>query len=277
MTDVSDCGQLHRALKAHQDLGEDLLRHAESCEPCAELLAQDASLAKGLLAADAQAPEQIAEDALARLHGRLAQDARALGSLRSLSTPLRLGIASVAVVGLLATVAAAMLRPDIDVYPRLRLYASLAAHLVLVAALLRLALWRLDRALPPRGVELALFGLGALVPLGLALLPQAHTAHPASLGGVGSDFLPRAAACFFFGSGFAVVTGAVMWLLSRAPRSPRSLFVFAGAGVLGAATLELHCALTEPLHLGAGHATVALGAGLLVLALRRRLSPASAS
>ncbi len=268
MTDVSDCKQLHGALRSGQPLSAELLSHAKICDPCGELLADDAQLARGLLAVEGSEPFDDA--ALSRMRGVLGQESSGLAPLRSLSTPVRITIATAVAAVLIGFVALRSLRPDIDVYPRLRLYATVATYLALAAALLRLGLWRLDRALPPRPVEWALFALGIVVPLAFAWQPQAHLAHAASLGGVGADLVPRAAGCFLYGTGLGLVIGGAAYALTRAPRSWRPSFLILGSGVLGAGCLELHCALTAPLHLAVGHATVAVVASLVALGLGSR-------
>lgn len=262
---MSDCQQLHGALRSRQQPSAELLSHTKTCDPCAELLADDARLAQGLLGIESDEAEVEASQndaALSRMHALLSGESAGLAPLRSWSSPVRIGVVACVAVLLLALVALRSLRPDVDVYPRLRLYATVAAYLALAAALIRLGLWRLDRALPPRPAEWGLFALGVVVPLAFALQPQAHVVHPASLGGVGGDLVPRAVGCFLYGTGLALVIGGVAFVLSRAPRSWRPSFLILGSGVLGVGCLELHCALTAPLHLAVGHATVAVVAAI---------------
>ncbi len=267
MTDMSTCQHLHRALRAGEPPSEELLAHAEGCEACAELLVNDAELANAMLSGEAE-EAAASGDALSRMRSVLETESTGLNALRGWSTPRRVAVVGGVAAGLLTVVALFSLRGDIDVYPRLRLYATVATYAALVVALVRLGLWRFDRALPPRMAEWGLLAIAIIVPIAFVAFPQAHMAHPLSLAGVGDDLVPRAVGCFLYGSGVALVMGGVALRFARGPKTSRPVFLILAAGLLGVAALELHCALTAPIHLGLGHSTVAITAGVGALFLR---------
>ncbi len=267
MTDMSTCQHLHRALRAGESPSEELLAHAEGCEACAELLANDAELAQAMLSGEAEESAASGE-ALSRLRSALEAESSGLNALRGWSTARRVAVVGGVAAVLLTVVALFSLRGDIDVYPRLRLYATVATYVALVVALVRLGLWRFDRALPPRMAEWGLLAIAIIVPVAFVTFPQAHMAHPLSVVGVGDDLIPRAVGCFLYGSGVGLVMGGVALRLAREPKSARPVFLILAAGLLGVAALELHCALTAPIHLGLGHTTVAIVAGVGALFLR---------
>ena len=118
---------------------------------------------------------------------------------------------------------------------------------------------------------LAAFGL----PILLALLGPAHAAHTASLAGAGADFWPRAFACLALGAAVAVPIMAVLMLADRLQGRSwwAAVLTAAAGGLAGNLVLHVHCPITYPSHLLAGHATVgAVLVPLVVLAAwgRRR-------
>jgi hypothetical protein len=92
------------------------------------------------------------------------------------------------------------------------------------------------------------------------MAPQAHTAHPASLGGIGDEFVRRAVGCFVFGMLMAAPVLALLYLLDRGAHSSplRALLGAAVAGVGGTLALHVHCPITHREHLLAGHAGITL-------------------
>ncbi len=209
---------------------------------------------------------------LTRLHEAL-DDEGAFARVSSLGSSVRWMLAGAWVLLLCGVVLAATPRPDLMLYPRGRLVLELGVLLAaLVLALhgalrpLTLPAWSAGRRVVPLvagGVSLAIW----------CGLPMAHADHPASLVGVGEDFVPRAVACLLFGLGFAALAGGGLAALSRARGRqwlPGALGVWAAA-LMGLAALYLHCPITHPQHLWAGHATVVVPALLIFWLVRGRL------
>jgi hypothetical protein len=130
---------------------------------------------------------------------------------------------------------------------------------------MRVALRPLQVRALPAGYRIAIAAAAVIMPFVIAAAPAAHAAHASSLGGVGDGLLQRAAQCFAFGSALALPPLVLLWALDRgAHRSWLEALSAAGAaGLVGIVALELHCPLTHPAHLVAGHATVG---AMLVLA-----------
>ncbi|MEM6296703.1 MAG: hypothetical protein AAGA54_35880, partial [Myxococcota bacterium] len=160
---------------------------------------------------------------------------------------------------------------DLGVYPGVRMVLDLGLLLIplgfALIAFLRpltqpeLASWK--RALLMVG--------GVVAVVLLAGLPAAHHDHPASLEGIGEDFIPRARACFMFGTAFTALALFGLGALSRSRWwLPGSLGIWA-SGLIGLIALYFHCPITHPSHLLFGHATVVLPVLALAWLLRRRI------
>jgi hypothetical protein len=76
----------------------------------------------------------------------------------------------------------------------------------------------LHRPAPPRWLAQALLALALLLLWVLSALPAAHTAHPASLEGTGSDVIRRALPCFIYGSLLGLPPALLTALLGRGAR-----------------------------------------------------------
>ena len=201
-----------------------------------------------------------------------------LAWLRSRPTWLRrsmiLGMATAISVFMLV----AMRRPDLGSYPVGRLLLELGLLVGALALAVGVAVRpRLD--VPSGRLAAALVGLTILVPVLLAVLPQVHTDHPASLLGVGSDFLRRAVGCLVWGLMMGAPTAIIAFLARRdgggEPR--RDLLLAGAAGLAGVIALDVHCPITDGNHLLLGHATVVVAvvaviavAGWLGGRMRRR-------
>ena len=159
-------------------------------------------------------------------------------------------------------------------YPPVRLVGEAAILFVSLWAAIHFSLRPLY--LPPRPwPRRAVLVVALTVPAVLAVLgPPAHVAYPASLAGTGLDFWPRALACLKFGAAMAVPAILVLlWADRTQGKSLMLAALVAGAGGLtGNLVLHVHCAITDPLHLLVGHATVGLVlvAPLLLVAWVRR-------
>lgn len=229
---------------------------------------------------DSPAPSFSADEALARVERNLEAE-RGLGAwLASRRTWQRwlLALAGVIValgLGLLAR------RADLGVYPRLRLALELGLPLTLIV--LALAAWLRPLYKPPPKVDLRplLLVLLVLTPLVQALLPQAHTAHAASLAGAGADLVPRAVGCLLWGVVVGLPSGLLALGLGREGRAARSfgrysLLAATLGGAVGVISLHLHCPLTSQAHLLVGHVPlplVAAATAIGVVAIARKLRP----
>jgi hypothetical protein len=274
MTTVSECQKTIDALRQKGPIDDpELLRHAQQCEPCAALLADQAQL--GLALMDAERLD-VGPD-LAALRSRLDAGLQAERGVRawlsSRPTTLRYSLAVASVLLLPLAVLVGTPRPDLSVYPLLRLGGTMVVYAGVALWLSLAALAPAQRPLPSSGRRLTFLALAAAVPILVALSPMAHSAHAASLAGAGADLVPRALACFSFGSALAL---PLVLLLSGMERgvSPRARWlVGAGGGLAGVAAVELHCPITQPVHLVLGHATLAV-AWLALCALSLRFARA---
>jgi hypothetical protein len=205
--------------------------------------------------------------------------------LRALSTPTRRSLVAGGVGALAVGSLVVMPRPDLAVYPTLRLSLELLTAAALSAALVVVGI---DRRLtaglrPAHGLVLA---AALLLPWVVGVLPVPHTGHPASLLGVGDDFIPRVRGCLMLGVVAALPVVALLRVLDREdnPRPARDVLHGALAGIAGLAAVHLHCPLTSHAHLLAGHGPTPLLLAQLVpagltgwatLAHRRRRTPNS--
>ncbi|HEV8245835.1 MAG TPA: hypothetical protein VGP93_08700, partial [Polyangiaceae bacterium] len=157
-------------------------------------------------------------------------------------------------------------RPDLAVYPQTRFFIIAALFALGLTFAVDGALRVMARARPGPAVLLAGAVSVLLLPILVALLPEARIAG--SPFGSGADFVRPALGCFGYGVFMSAPTLALIWLLSHEQRpAPRTLlFAAATAGMAANLALHAHCPLTAPGHLLAGHATVGLvWAGALLL------------
>ena len=173
----------------------------------------DPAVAEWLTRGQAAAPAGAAADWSA-LERRLAAE-RGLGSLRSLATSSRIALVLAAAVGLVVAVLLGTPRADLAVLPTARMVADLILLGVPLVAVVAAFMHPVHR--PPLSASIR--GLAVLVVvfamLASATLPAAHTAHPASLAGVGEDFVGRALSCFVFGVGVAAPMLVIVRLVGR--------------------------------------------------------------
>jgi hypothetical protein len=117
------------------------------CEICAELLAGDGQLGRGLVGLRVAA-NQGAPDVAAMLPN-LERERGLSGKLRALPTPARIGAALLGASLVAGLVLAFRRRPDFEVYPLARLIPAVGAFVLLAGAAIRVALRPLQlRALP---------------------------------------------------------------------------------------------------------------------------------
>lgn len=261
MTKVSNCEQVREfLLSGDGDPPAGVRDHARACEPCAALLADGAVIGRALAPALAPPGPVDLAPLRAQLTGALARERGVAARLRSTPTHLRLALAVGLGLAVLAFILLVKARADLGVYPLSRLIPTVVVYAALAFFASRLALWPLQRPLPPRWLRVAVAFAALVLPLIIAGLPAAHDAHAHSVGGAGADLVPRALACFSFGTLLSAPVLALVWLASRAPRQVSTLLPLCGvaSGLVGTAALELHCPLTAPAHLLVGHATVAV-------------------
>src|SRR5690606_24090109 len=164
----------------------------------------------------ALADEPVPDDLYEQISQSVADEQGVAAAARSMPTWQRVG----AVIGVLSvlTVATVLLTPraDLSLMPATRLWLGIALFGLVSVVTTVLALRPLHRPILSRRMAFIVLGLAVVaVPVGFALLPPAHLDHPASLAGTGSDFVPRALACFVFGLVMALPVLAATWLLDR--------------------------------------------------------------
>lgn len=262
-----DCTEAQRRI-LDGTAGDALRAHLEACPACHELARDRGALAR--LMESARPGGELPPGLLEALRQDLARERHPLARLRSLSTPTRVALA---LVGGLAVLALGLLklRPDIHDYPVLRLVLELGSLGLVGLGVGWLWLRPLHRPPLPGWLAAALALLALALPWVISALPAAHTADPASLAGAGDDLVRRAVACFVYGSLIALPLALLLALLGRgARRRVRLALLPAAAGALaGLVSLNLHCPLTAPVHLLAGHAPIVLVAVLLAAAIHR--------
>ena len=259
-----ECADLRAALLSGQaPRGPEVQAHVGICAACAELLAQDAALGRKLaaLARVAAHGEESKADAgidFARVREAIAIERTTAGWLRSRTTVLRVGMLLVAVLGVALAQLAWSRRADFGAYPTTPFLVVIAAFSLLIGLALAAALRPLH---DPRLSTWALRGLiggGLLMPVLFYVGQPVHTAHPASVAGMGAELLPRAGACFAYGLLLALPVLALARVMDRGEhRIGKAALCAALAGGLTANLgLHLHCPITHAGHLLLGHATL---------------------
>lgn len=220
----------------------------------------------------APSPTEASAAGLKGLHAMLDAE-RPLDRVSGLSTPVRWGLALALVAALSGLVIVATARPDLGVYPHGRMALDLSLLLGPLALALLATLRPLSRPALSIGRRLQTVVLGVVGVLSLLVLPVAHVLHPASSAASGALFWKQAAACFGFGSVFAMFATVGLGVLSRNGVRrwlPGPLGVWA-AGLTGLTALYLHCPITGHDHLWAGHATIIVPLLAVAWWLRGRL------
>lgn len=265
-----DCTEARQRILDAEMAAEGLREHLETCPACTALARDGGALARLLADGDTEPPAAPPPELLAAVQQDLARERGPLARLRSLATPARVALALAGGLVILG-VGVLKLRPDLGVYPLLRFALELGALGVIGLGAGWLWLRPLHRPALPAWLAAALVLLALALPWALSALPAAHTAHPASLAGAGDDLVSRAVACFLHGSMLALPLALFLALLGRGTRRlVRYAVLPAAAGALaGLVSLNLHCPLTAPVHLLAGHAPIVLVLVLLAVAVVR--------
>jgi predicted anti-sigma-YlaC factor YlaD len=262
-----DCAQMRqRVLGGGDTASPEAKRHLDECPACRDLVDDNGVLARFL--ADAELPPADAppapsfQEVECLLVGERGLSAR-IGSLRSRTRWL------LACAGLLIPIAVGLgrLRPDMTSFPTARLASEILGLLVMAVAMCWLWLRPMHRVQPQAGAILIILAAALLLPWVLAALPLVEGTFAGSPAPTAHGPAFRAAACFAFGSALALPVIAVVGLLGRRGRPiPGFGLLPATVGALaGLVGLELHCPDASPMHLLAGHATIALVLPLVVL------------
>ena len=149
---------------------------------------------------EAELSESVASKALDNAVHLIHQETRVFAWLKSRSTPLRFAISGLCVVLISAAVFILTRRADLSAYLLLR-FLTECGSLVLLGLLILAAVLRPVHKAPLAGYWVVLMtGTALLLPSLGSLLPVAHQAHPASLEGAGADLMPRAVACYIWGT-----------------------------------------------------------------------------
>lgn len=255
-------------------MADALREHVDTCPACRELAADGGRLVRILGSAS---PETMPlDEAFADISRALRRERGPRAWLASRPTSQRIALVTTAVL-LVAIANLARLRADYAVYPLGRLGLELLALFGLAVAAQWQWLRPLYRPAVPLAVRWASLAAAVALPAVLAALPMAHANHPASLGG--ADVIKPAMACLVYGTLLSAPVAVLAFALGRAqrPSLAMGMLVIVGSALAGVLALQIHCPITERVHLLAGHATVPLLLGLLYLAARaawrRRLRP----
>jgi hypothetical protein len=247
-----DCAQLRQIVLGGGDLATvEARNHLAECPACRELAADGGDLARFLASAES-ARSAPPLPSIQDLEGQLAAEKGLRGRLASLPTATR-WLLTCAVFLVPVIVGLARHRPDIAHYPPARMAMELSAFIGLAFASCWFWLRPVHRPRPSDRIFFVLLGVGFLVPWLIAVLPPAYPSAT-------DNALRSAVACFFFGSALALPIIAVVASLGRRGRGLAGFALLpAVAGALaGLIGLELHCPITSPSHLLAGHAPIAL-------------------
>lgn len=247
-----DCDDLQRQLLANGALDGAARAHADGCPQCQAYVAVMASMGPS----PSPAPPADA-DARAAVLAAVDADRGAIARLRAWPTPTRIAVAAAVCLVVPLAVGLATPRPDLAHYPRARLVAELLASLITAGFAIATWLAPLHR---PQSIRRRLAAIVATIAAAAILvsLPEAHHAHPRSLGGLGAELLPKALGCFVFGSACALPAWfGLRWLARDGDRpGARATLAAVGAAVVGMVAVFLHCPIVAHAHLWLGHMMV---------------------
>lgn len=275
---MADCRDIERALERGLGLDEpELSGHVSVCASCRALAQDDGALARALSAAAGSAAAlmpavrsptadtsaaEISVDMAAAVEQRLERERGPRARLRALPSWARVAAASALGLGLVLV--QPLRTPQIG-WPR-----PVALLLLAILLLAGVALVLRPITLPPAGRARGWVAAAALAaPFLVALGVLGHRAgSDAHWGGVAT-----AAACFAYGSLFAAPFFVLLRLLDRSDyvSLPNAVLFGAATGLVAGLVLELHCALTHPLHVSLGHAAVGVLWAAAYAALSSRL------
>lgn len=249
------CQEIHSLIKngSLPDTDE-VYAHLEECPACQELADEEGMLAHTLDYLDEPLPP-LSDSAFGELQEAIAAEDQGIRSWRSLSTwKKQLWVWGVLLV---LFVLVWWLRPrfDLSAYPFGRMLAILGVFLVLSGVGLWFSLRPSYKPPLQKFPRWVLWSIFFMTPLLIAILPQAHTGHPRSMGGTGPDFWPALLKCVGFGSMLSFPVIGLIWALHafERPRANTVLTVGLTCGLFANAVLQIHCSLVHPTHLFWGH------------------------
>jgi hypothetical protein len=251
-----NCVDVREARLRGTPLSAEATEHALGCPVCsADIVAEGA-------------PDDGLDELFRGIETKLKHERGIAGWLRSRATPVRL-IVAVVWIGLLTALSAlGMPRTRFAPLPLDRVVLVFSTLSVLAAVLLRLDLRPAQSPAPSDRSVLAALAGGLLFPVAAAFLPAGahgfdhyvqYTNAQATVG------------CFVIGTVAAVLVVVMLRMLDRSAHDSRlsSILAAVTGGVAGNLALELHCPVTAPGHLLAGHATVGVMLVLLYGLARR--------
>lgn len=259
-----DCADVRAALSAGKlPAGPDAAAHLSSCAACA-LLVEAPGLARTLTQAE-RAPVDDVTALLSRTLGDVDAERGIAAKMRSLSTPVRIAIAIAIATAVPLVVLVVMPRADLGALPRGRFALDVLLYALPAVAALAIALWPMQRTVSTRTRALVALCavLGAVC---VAALPPLHGDHAGALVGEGS-FVRLALGCLAFGTITAAPAFVILRLLAREGGhvGTKAFVLGLAAALSGSAAVFVHCAITHPPHLWAGHVTVLVPAAIWAL------------
>jgi hypothetical protein len=252
-----DCSDVRAALVEGPPHSPELAAHALGCEVCAELLADDAALARGLVD---QMPGAAVPAGLAEAMQRRLADEPAPGSALRRTATWGVGVLVMAVW------AGVRHRPDLADVNGAVVVALLIGFAAAVGGALRVAS-RPPYKPPLRPVAVALVVAGVLL---MGVLPGCV---PVAQPGVMPNWTVATAMCFGVGSAITGALAGLWWALERrtvvGSRWPLAFVL--GAAVANAVML-VHCPYSDAAHVWTAHSSLGLvwaGVAWGVVQLRR--------
>jgi len=256
---VVDCAELRDALVRGQTLDTaDVSAHTAACAACAELVSDGGSLGRQLAEGREWPSSGALEELFAGVNRTVEAEQGLAARLRSLPTELRIAIGLGA--ALLIAIGELLFRPrvDLNVYPLGELLFEVVVYGLVLGLATRMSLRPMQRRAPAQWVRILVMLLALAVPVLCACLAPAHGSHPASLEGTAGEFVPRALRCFGFGAMLGGLMIVLLRALDRGAHGAVGIVIVAAslAGLAANLALHLHCPITHPAHLFAGHVTV---------------------
>jgi len=190
-----------------------------------------------------------------------------LDHLREMSTPMRVLVATFAMIGAAGIGVMMGIRPDIASGDAVRFAVIIASLMGMVAVVCAVSLRGYDKK-PLGPLAWGIIGVSLGLPAVLALFPELWTTGAALTS-------PPAQNCLAFGTVNGAMSAGIVWLFQRGrPTSWRLGAAAAAGGLTAFAALQMHCPSQDVGHMLIGHAAVGfvLAAAALLYAATRRSS-----